>query len=306
MANRVNVGGSAAPWVAYSTRGRWRFTTGGGWLAWASRITRFSAAVGMRVWYASSAWRSAGRIRCVIFPVSAETVSTGAYDEEREPVGDRRAGRGPAFGVEQVPLVQHDDDRGAGGVDPLGEALVLVGHAVGGVDHEQRGVGAVDGLERADQAEVLGRLVDAAAAAHAGGVDEAQRAVVGLDDGVDGVARGARHVVDDRALVADQPVEQRRLPDVGAPDDRDREEVVVVVVVAVEVVGLGELGDHVVEEVAAPPPVDGRDRDRVAEAEPRELPDVGLAALVVDLVRDERAPACPSAGAPARRGRPRR
>ena len=39
--------------------------------------------------------------------------------------------------------------------------------------------------ERAHEAEVLGRLVDAAAAAHPGGVHEPQRPVFGLDDGVD-------------------------------------------------------------------------------------------------------------------------
>ena len=71
--------------------------------------------------------------------------------EEREAVGDVDLGLGPALGVEQVPLVEHDDDGGAGGVDPLGEALVLVAHAFVGVDHEQRGVGAVDRLERAHE-----------------------------------------------------------------------------------------------------------------------------------------------------------
>ena len=48
VVNRVNVGGSVAPCVAYSTRGRCFFTIGGGCAAWASRKTRLSTAVGTR------------------------------------------------------------------------------------------------------------------------------------------------------------------------------------------------------------------------------------------------------------------
>ena len=182
--------------------------------------------------------------------------------EEREAVGDVDLRLGPAFGVEEVPLVEDDDDGGAGGVDPLGQALVLVADAFVGVDDEQRGVGAVDGLERAHEAVVLGRLVDLAAAAHAGGVDEAQRTVVGLDDGVDCVACRARHVVHDRALVADQAVEQRRLADVGSPDDGDGEDPVVVGVLG-SPPARRQRRDQCVEQVATPPAVDRRHRVRV-------------------------------------------
>ena len=97
-----------------------------------------------------------------------------------------------------------------------------MGDALGGVDDEQGDVGPVDGLQGPHQRVVLGALVDARLAAHAGGVDEADGPVGGLDDGVDGVAGRARQVVDDRALVADQPVEQRRLAHVGPADDGDR------------------------------------------------------------------------------------
>ncbi len=81
--------------------------------------------------------------------------------------------------------------------------------------------------------------------------------------------------MDDRALVAHEPVEQGRLADVRAADDRDGEDAVV---------GLrhprprsaGRLGQRTtrrVEEVAAAAPVHGRHRVRVAEAELGELPD---------------------------------
>ncbi len=147
--------------------------------------------------------------------------------QEPQHVGDRAPHLLALLRVEQVPLVADDHDGGARGVDALREALVLVGHAFGRVDDEQRGVGAVDRLQRAHEAVVLRRLVDAALAPQARGVDEAQRPVVGLDHRVDRVARRARHVVHDRTVLADEPVEERRLPDVRPPDDRDVEDAVV-------------------------------------------------------------------------------
>ena len=96
-------------------------------------------------------------------------------------------------------------------VDALGEALVLVGDALGRVDHQQGDVGAVDRLERPDERVVLGALVDLRLAAHPGRVDEADRAVRRVHDRVDRVAGGAGHVVDHRPVLTDEPVEQRGL-----------------------------------------------------------------------------------------------
>ena len=58
----------------------------------------------------------------------------------------------PPLGVvDQLPFVEQQHDRTTGRVDTLGEALVLAGDALGGVDHHQRDVGVVDGAQRADQ-----------------------------------------------------------------------------------------------------------------------------------------------------------
>ena len=73
-------------------------------------------------------------------------------------VGDLEA----LLGVERLPLVEQHDDRAAGRVDALGQALVLMGDADGGVDHEQGHVGRVDRLQCSDERVVLGALVDAA------------------------------------------------------------------------------------------------------------------------------------------------
>ena len=142
---------------------------------------------------------------------------------------------------------------------------------------------------------VLGAPLGAGGAAEAGSVDEADRAVGRLDDGVDGVAGGPRHVVDHRALLAEQLVEEGRLAHVGPPDDghpwratgpgagRRRRRLLLL---------LGRQGrrqevDHGVEEVAGAPPVQGADREGIAHPEGDELPGGRLPVGVVDLVHHQ-------------------
>src|SRR5207249_1601639 len=57
-------------------------------------------------------------------------------------------------------------------------------------------------------------------ATDAGRVDQAKAVAVALELGVYGVARGARRRRHDRALLVEQPVEQRRFADVGPADNR--------------------------------------------------------------------------------------
>ena len=201
----------------------------------------------------------------------------GGVGQEGEPVGHVDGGGGPPLGVEQLPLVEHDDDRAAGGVDALGQALVLMGDALGGVDDEQRGVGPVDGLEGPHQRVVLGALVDLRPCGASPPCRRSGWAPRRVDDGVDRVAGGARQVVDDGAVVADEPVEQRRLADVGTAHDGDTGDVVLVAASVPAALGLdfGRLGqqrDDGVEEVARLAAVKGVDRDGIAEAELREFP----------------------------------
>ena len=121
-------------------------------------------------------------------------------------------------GGDQVPLVQHDHRRAARGPDPLGQPLVLVGGADGGVDDQQRDVGPLQGVEGAQHRVVLGPYSVRDGRRMPGRVDEAERPVGRLDHRVDGVPGGARQVVDDRPLLADQPVEQGGLAHVGPAD----------------------------------------------------------------------------------------
>ena len=202
--------------------------------------------------------------------------------------------------VEQLPLVQHHDDRAAGGVHPLRQALVLRRDALRGVDHQQRDVRVVDRPQGTDHGVVLGGVVDPAAAAHAGGVHEHDRPVRGVHQGVDGVAGGARHVVDHAAVLAHQPVEQGALAHVGAADDghtRRRHVVRPPQLLAVLVHGdavdrggrlapgtFGELGDHHVQQVAGTAAVQRADRHGLTHPETQELPHLVLATVVVRLV----------------------
>ena len=214
----------------------------------------------------------------------------GRIGEEPESVSDIGGDLGPGLGVEQLPLVEHDHDRTAGGIDALGQALILMGDAVGGIDDQHGRVGPIDRLQSPYERVVLGALVDTRLPAHPGGVDEAQRAVRRFDDRVDGVSRRTGHVVHDRTLIADQPIEQRRLPDVRPPDDgNSRHPICLCLEGFVDGVlgGLfGQTGDDEIEHVARPPAVKGTDGDGIAETEAGELPDLQLAAVGVDLVDD--------------------
>ena len=105
---------------------------------------------------------------------------------------------------------------------------------------------------------------------------------VPLEDRVDGVARRARHVGDDDALRADEGVQQRRLADVRAAEDRDADRLVADLRRALA----GEQVDDAVEQVAGAVPVQGGERERVAESELVELDRLEVLARVVDLVRE--------------------
>ena len=80
---------------------------------------------------------SAGSSLCTPLPDSALILSTGASPTKARRRPSSLVDLLPPAGVEQLPLVQQHDDRAAGRVDPLGEALVLVGHALGRVDDQQ-------------------------------------------------------------------------------------------------------------------------------------------------------------------------
>ena len=92
------------------------------------------------------------------------------------------------------------------------------------------------------------------------------------------------HVVHDRALLAEQLVEERRLADIRPAEDRDADRVVVGHDAARDA---GQPVEHLVEQVAGVRAVQRRDRERVAEAEAVQLERERRLRRVVDLVREQ-------------------
>ena len=76
-----------------------------------------------------------------------------------------------------------------------------------------------DRLQCLGDAGALDRILDSRAPAHPGGIDQQEFAAVTLERHHDAVARGAGLLAGDDAFLADQPIDQRRLADVGPADD---------------------------------------------------------------------------------------
>ena len=172
--------------------------------------------------------------------------------------------------VGQVPLVEHERGGTSAAHRELGHPQVLGGDPLGGVAHDQRHVGPLGRAAGAQRRVVLERLPHLGLAAQAGGVDQHQAAALEVDREVDRVARGPGQRRDDHPLGAGEPVDQRGLADVGAPDHGQPHRVIFG---AVSVRGLRSRGqlDDPVEQVAGAEALRRRHRDRLAEAERVEL-----------------------------------
>ena len=99
-----------------------------------------------------------------------------------------------------------------------GELPVVGGQAGARVDHEQD---ASHRRSPSRSARASGRRASPVALLEAGGVDDGEGEIGEPRLALAAVARHARLVVDQRQLAPDQPVEQRRLADVGPADDRN-------------------------------------------------------------------------------------
>src|SRR3954449_12267387 len=145
-----------------------------------------------------------------------------------------------------VPLVEDERGRRALLHRELGDAQVLARDPVVRVADDERDVGALDRALGAQRRVVLDRVLDLGLAAQARGVDEDHLAPIDLEREVDRVARRAGDVGDDHALGAEQAVDERRLADVRAPDDREADRVVLLLGLFL----VGEHRDDPVEQVA--------------------------------------------------------
>ena len=172
--------------------------------------------------------------------------------DERRPLAQPPLELGPDVldrHLRNVPLREHDERRALRLARDVGGGEVALDDPLARVDQHERDVGALGGLERAQLRVVLDPLALLALAAQAGGVDQQERAAVVLEHGVDRVARRARHLRDDRALGADERVEERRLADVRPAEDRDADRLVAETCAAAVALS-SQPRDDLVEQVA--------------------------------------------------------
>src|SRR5207247_8014424 len=130
-----------------------------------------------------------------------------------------------------------------------------------GIDHRDRDVRAVDRRGRAEEAVVLD-AADALPAAHPGGIDETDLTEIGPGrQGIDAVPCRPAGLGYDASLLADQPVEEARLPDVRTADDREPR----LFEVRFRLDPLRQQLDDTVEQVAGSGPIECGDPHRLAE-----------------------------------------
>lgn len=114
-------------------------------------------------------------------------------------------------------LVGQQDDRHRRGAQPLADLLVERRQAGARIDHEKRDIGGFQrrfGLLAHTAGQCFGLVVFPARR-----VDDLEFQAEQLGVAETTVARHARLIVDERELLADEPIEQRGLADVGSADD---------------------------------------------------------------------------------------
>ena len=135
---------------------------------------------------------------------------------EAQRVGFHRAD----FAVPALALVGDQHHRLVGAAREIGKGAIVRRQPGARVDHEHQRVGKADrgfGLLLHPRGErALGALVEA------GGVDHGEFEIAEARIALAAVAGDAGLVIDQRELLPDQPVEQRRLSDIGPADDGNR------------------------------------------------------------------------------------
>ena len=136
---------------------------------------------------------------------------------EPERVGFHRAG----IALLALALVGDQHHRLVGAAREIGKGAIVRRQAGARVDHEHQGVGKPDrglGLLLHPRGQrALGALVEAR------GVDHGEFEIAEASLALAAVAGDAGLVIDQRELLSDQPVEQRRFSDIGPADNGNRE-----------------------------------------------------------------------------------
>ena len=120
-----------------------------------------------------------------------------------------------------VPFVADQHHRAIVGIDQMRQPRILIRDALGRIDDEEQNIGAPNHLDRAAHRGLLEFALDARPATDSGRIDQKKSLALVIERRIDRIARGAGRRIDDRALDAREPIEQRRLADVGTSDQRD-------------------------------------------------------------------------------------
>ena len=113
-------------------------------------------------------------------------------------------GNGADFLLLQIPFADREDQRAAFLLDQIGDALVLFLERALDVDQHDDDFGKAHGVERVGDRELFQLLLDARAAAQAGGVVEAELPALPCKIDRDGVARDAGFRPGEQPLLADR------------------------------------------------------------------------------------------------------
>src|SRR5262249_22119173 len=121
----------------------------------------------------------------------------------------------------KIPLIDDDDQALRRIVDVASDVCVLRCNALNAINHQHSHITAVDRPMRAQRAELLDAWPDTSATPDARCIDQDQPPAIVLNLTVNRVARGARDIAYNDALLAQNGIDQRRFASVGTPNDSD-------------------------------------------------------------------------------------
>ena len=117
---------------------------------------------------------------------------------------------------DQIPLVHDEDAGGSPFHGETGDLDVLLADPLLGIDQDERDVGPIDRLDGLDDGVFLQSKADAALPADSRGIDQKKFLPVAGEGGVDGVPRRPGDGVRDRPFVAEDPIDEGGLADIGS------------------------------------------------------------------------------------------
>ena len=159
----------------------------------------------------------------------------------------------------QVPLVQYHHHSAAALSCHTGNALILVGKADSGVNHQKNNFSTIDCAHGTHEAVILNVFIDNALLAQTSRVDDGVELTLMFHHGIDSVTCGARNVGNDRAIVIGELVRQGRLARIGAADNSNVDGVDLLFFVAF----LGEQRNDFIKQIARTGAVKGRNGTRL-------------------------------------------